>query len=298
MMLSLVRCCANSVLSSSVSKNFYSKESGVQNIRNYVNFTSHKVISCSALTPAGDHEYAKVGLRRDLMPRHVAVILDGNRRWLKSHGKELDYRPFYKANMLVVDLCLKWGIPTVTSFIYGLRTLGRSKEANDLLFRQLQEWLQDMLEVFIRKRVRVRVIGERFWLPKSVQDTIKQVEEATTTNSTRELVLAVCYEGRNDIVKATKIICKKAMAGEIELEAIDESMIQRHLSSSASDTNPNPNPDLLIRTGGDLYLSNFMMWELAQTELYFTTIYGPEFNEAEFLEALRNFQRREKAFDK
>lgn len=230
-----------------------------------------------------------------MMPKHVAIILDGSRRWLRAQGKPLNYEPFFQANTLFADLCLKWGVEAATTFIYSFKNLQRGEEANDLIFGQFKRYLEDNLEEFMRKGIRVSIIGERWALPKSLQDTIKQVEEATRKKDTKqlELMLAICYAGTRDIVEATRSICEKVQAGVIEPKAIDEALLDQELWTHGA-----PHPDLLIRTGVRHRISDYLMWQLAQTELYFTDVCAPEFGEVEFLQALSSFQQRERTFGK
>ncbi|KAL2901976.1 Dehydrodolichyl diphosphate synthase 2 [Bienertia sinuspersici] len=239
--------------------------------------------------------YARVGLKKEMIPNHVAIILDGSRRWLKAQGKPLNYQPFFEANTLFADLCLKWGVGTATSFVYSLKNLNRGKEANDLIFGQLETYLEDNLEDFIRKNISVSMIGERWALPKSLHDKIKQVEEETHKKDTKqlELMLAICYAGTTDIVEATRGICEKVKNGVIEPNDVDKALVDQELCTRGL-----PHPDLLIRTGGRLRISDYLMWQLAQTELYFTHICAPEFQEAEFIQALHSFQERERTFGK
>ncbi|KAL9230770.1 hypothetical protein vseg_006080 [Gypsophila vaccaria] len=229
------------------------------------------------------------------MPKHVTIILDGNRRWHKQHGKALSYMPFFEANLLFAKLCLKWGIPIASTLVYGLQTCLRGEEANNLMFQHFERWLMKNLEVFTRNGVRVCIVGERSLLPESLQEIIKEVEESTKNNSKLEFMLGVCFEGRNEIAQAIKIICQDVRAGKIEPDMINESLVKEYLSTRDLE---NPNPDLFIRTGGDLLLSNTWLWQSAHTELYFAPIYAPDFSEEEFIKALCSFQKRERAFDK
>ncbi|KAL2928452.1 Dehydrodolichyl diphosphate synthase 4 [Bienertia sinuspersici] len=202
-----------------------------------------------------DCEYPKEGLKKDLIPRHIAVIFDGNRRWLKAQGKPLYYIPFFQINSLFANLCLKWGVATATTFVSCYDNLQRGKEANELLFGQLERFLEDNLEEFIRKDIRVVVIRERKECTKSLQDMIKQVEEATKKEAKPklELRLAVCYAGKRDILQATRRLCEKTKAGVIEPNAIDMTTFDGHLEVGIGIV---PTPELLIRTGGELRLSN------------------------------------------
>ncbi|XP_021762358.1 uncharacterized protein LOC110727128 [Chenopodium quinoa] len=240
-------------------------------------------------------KYLEVDLKKELIPKHVAIILDGSRRWLKAQGKPLNYDPFFQANTLFADLCLKWGVSTATTFMYSFKNLQRGQEANDLLFGQLERYLENNLESFIRREIKVSMIGERWLIPKSLQDVIKQVENATSTKHQikLELMLAICYSGTRDILQATRNICEKVKAGVLEPKDIDEAMFDKQLWTRGA-----PHPDLLIRTGGRLRVSDYLMWQLAQTELYFSQVSAPEFGEVEFLQALHSFQQRERTFGK
>ncbi|KAL2932777.1 Dehydrodolichyl diphosphate synthase 4, partial [Bienertia sinuspersici] len=235
------------------------------------------------------------GLKKDLIPRHIAVIFDGNRRWLKAQGKPLDYVPFFQINGLFANLCLKWGVAAATTFIYSYDNLQRGKEATELIFGQLERFLEHNLEDFIRKKIKVVVIGERKEYTKSLQDIIKQVEEATKNEAKPKLEwrLAICYAGTRDILQATRKLCEKAKAGVIEPSAIDMTTFDGELEAGTV-----PTPELLIRTGGELRLSNYLVWHLALAEYYFLPIQAPEFTEGHFIDALRSFQQRDRNFGK
>ncbi|KAL9230766.1 hypothetical protein vseg_006077 [Gypsophila vaccaria] len=229
------------------------------------------------------------------VPKHVAIILDGSRRWLKAHGKPLSYDPFFDANLLFADLCIKWNVGTATSFVYSLKNLERGEEANNLIFEQLEKFIEHNTQQFRRKGIKIRVIGERRELTQSLQNKIRVVEEATKDCTNLEFMLAVCYAGTRDIVRATKNICHKVSNGKIEAEAIDELLLENELSTGGSRA---PDIDLVIRTGGRIRVSDYLMWQMAQAELYFSDLCAPEFGEIEFVKALHSFQQRERTFGK
>ncbi|XP_074315887.1 cis-prenyltransferase 4, chloroplastic-like [Silene latifolia] len=244
-----------------------------------------------------EDKYREAGLRRDRMPEHVAVILDGNRRWFKKRGLELDYEPFLRHNLLVADLCIKWGIGTTTCFIYALENMRRTQETNELIFRQFEKFLAENLENFLRKNMKVSVIGESSMYPESLKDMIKQVEEATTKFSKLELMFAVCYGGTRDVLHAARSICRNVKDGVVEPEDVSEKLVEQALYTKMSRA---PQVDLLIRTGGHLRLSNYLMWQIAEAELYFTNseTMAPNFGEHVFLDALRSYQQTERTFGK
>lgn len=244
-----------------------------------------------------DVKYSTVGLRRgeSMIPKHVATSLDGNRRWLKIHGLDLDYKPFFQANMKFVEYCLKWGVGTGTSYMYGLGNMKhRTKETNDLFMGQFERFLEEGLEIFMRKGVKVSVVGEKWMLSESCQATIKQVEEATKNNTNLDFMLPICYTSQRDIVQATRKICRKVKEGTMELEDINEELFEQHLSICGS----RPPLDLFIRTGGQLRIGMLLAWQVPHTELYFTDIHAPDFGEDVFLDALRAFQQRVRMFGK
>ncbi|XP_074282526.1 uncharacterized protein LOC141607058 [Silene latifolia] len=259
--------------------------------------TKHQLRGQPAVNVAADdtNNYNPADLRLDNMPKHVAIMLDGNRRWLKARDKPLSYEPFFEANLVFVDLCIKWGIPTASSLVYTLKNLERGQEANDIMFGQLEIFLEQNRRQFIRKGIQLKVIGERTLLPQTVQWKIAEVEEATRECTNLEFMLAVCYAGTRDIVQATKSICEKVKNGVIETKAIDEALLESELWTGGSRAPP---VDLLIRTSGRLRVSDYLMWQMAQAELYFSNVYAPEFDEVEFAHAIHSFQLRERTFGK
>ncbi|KAJ8430293.1 hypothetical protein Cgig2_024725 [Carnegiea gigantea] len=238
---------------------------------------------------------SRAGLRRELMPKHVAAILDGNRRWAKARGKELDYDAFCYGYLALADLCIKWGIPTLTCFIFSTENWKRTKEANDLLFGQFKQCLENSSINFTRKGIKMSVLGEKTELPKDLQEVINKVEDETKSSPQLELNFAVNYGGKWDVVQAIRNISKKAKAREIKLQDVDEALMNRLLSTSSLRL---PDPDLMIRTGGNQRVSNFLMWQMSHTEFYFTDVYGPDFEESHFVDALRWFQQCDRLFGK
>ncbi|KAL2901093.1 Dehydrodolichyl diphosphate synthase 2, partial [Bienertia sinuspersici] len=225
-----------------------------------------------------------------MIPKHIATSLDGNRRWLKLHGLDLDYRPFFEANMRFAEYCLKWGVRTGTSYIYGLgNMLHRSKSR--FAFFLMKSILTLVLPIY-RNGVKVSIMGEVSMLSESCQATIKRVEEATKNNTNLDLMLPICYTSQRDIVEATKKICEEVKEGKTELEDVSEEFFEKRLSICGS----RPPVDLLIRTGGQLRIGMLLGWEVPHVELYFTDTRAPDFQEDVFLDALRSFQQRARWF--
>lgn len=268
------------------------------------NFSSDAPKSCAQNgVGAISHHHQKVddeysNLRESMtIPKHVAISLDGNRRWLKNHGRDdIDYTPFFQATIKFVEYCVKWGVGTATAYISGLGNIHvRPKEASDILHGQFERFfLEEGLQNFMRKGVKVSVIGETWMLSKSCQATIKKVEEATKNNTKLDLMLPACYSSQKDIVEATKEICKKVKEGTIGLEDVNEDLMEQHISFCGF----RPSLDLYIRTGGELRIGKLLAWQVPHTELYFTDILAPDFGEDVFVDALRSFQQRFRLFGK
>ncbi|KAJ0808886.1 putative decaprenyl diphosphate synthase, di-trans-poly-cis-decaprenylcistransferase [Helianthus annuus] len=223
------------------------------------------------------------------MPNHVAVIMDGNRRWARSRGlmPEAGYLAGARSLKLFVNLCCNWGIRIVTVFAFSSDNWLRPKAEVDFLMRLLESALKDEIAYMLREDIKLSVIGDSSKLPKSLKEFITYAETTTENNSRLNLVIAINYSGKNDIVQACQSIARKVKDGLVDPEEINEFMIENELG-----THPDPHPDLLIRTSGEVRVSNFFLWQLAYTELYFTESLWPDFGEDEFLHALRAFQHR------
>nr|QIQ56026.1 cis-prenyl transferase 3 [Eremophila lucida] len=234
-------------------------------------------------------------LQRDLMPRHVAVIMDGNRRWSRMKGLPVGsgYEAGARAFRRVVELCGEWGIKVLTVFAFSSDNWLRPKVETDFLMALFERGLRDELKRFVRENIRVSLIGDSTKLPNRLQLLLADAVETTQSNSGLHLIIAANYSGKNDLVQACQRIALKVKDDQIEPEDINELSIERELETNCTDF---PNPDLLIRTSGELRLSNFLLWQLAYTELYFAESLWPDFGEEEFLEALCSFQQRQRRY--
>uniref|UniRef100_M4DL31 Alkyl transferase n=1 Tax=Brassica campestris TaxID=3711 RepID=M4DL31_BRACM len=214
------------------------------------------------------------------MPKHVAIILDGNRRWAKQNG--LTIAEGQEAG------CRRALDMTEEFFIAGINTVS-------LFAFSTENWRrpQMMIPQAHRQKIKVTVIGKRENIPASLRDAILEVEEATKSYKGKQLIMALDYSGRLDILQACKSLAEKAKNGLIQLEDINEKLMENELMTKCSEF---PIPDLLIRTGGEQRISNFFLWQSAYTELYFPTVLWPEFGKAEYLEALTWYQQRERRF--
>lgn len=235
-------------------------------------------------------------LKEELMPKHVAVIVDGHRRWAKTRGlPPLEgYVALVQPLRRVVKLCLSWGIKIFTVFVLSTENwVLRPKLEVEFLLSLFERTINCEIEAIMRERIKISVIGDSSKFPKSLQKMIAYIEEKTKDNSRLHLIVAINYGGRYDVVKACKSVAKKVQDGIIHLEDIDENIIGNDLETKCIEF---PYPDLLIRTGGELRVSNFLLWQLAYTELFFNRKLWPDFEKNDFVEALSSFQQRERRF--
>ncbi|MEB3327725.1 MAG: isoprenyl transferase [Candidatus Sericytochromatia bacterium] len=238
-------------------------------------------------------QHAWPGLNRDRLPRHVAVIMDGNRRWAKRKllGGFQGHRAGVETVRTLVRLCREVGIPHLTLYAFSTENWQRSDEEVSFLMSLFEEVIQRELDDLHRNQVRLRFIGDVEGLPRTLQRHIRQAEDHTTGNHGLTLNVATNYGARRELVRATQRLAARVQAGTLAVEAIDEAAISAELHTAGQ-----PDPDLLIRTSGEARLSNFLLWQLAYTELYLTDVLWPEFRQPHFLEALLSYQARERRF--
>ena len=226
-------------------------------------------------------------------PRHVAVIMDGNGRWASQHGKRraAGHRAGLRATRVLVEDCVKQGVEVLTLFAFSSENWKRPKDEVNSLMRLFVEALRREIDELDENNVRLRFVGNRSQLPSLLIDMLQQAEIRTRDNQGLQLVLAVAFGGRWDIVQAAQEVAARAQAGQLKPEDIDEEYFASITSLSGL-----PEPDLLIRTGGEKRISNFLLWDAAYTELYFTDVLWPEFGTADLLEALAFFAQRQRRF--
>ncbi|XP_058101182.1 cis-prenyltransferase 4, chloroplastic-like isoform X1 [Magnolia sinica] len=235
------------------------------------------------------------GLSREAMPRHVAVIMDGNARWARAQGlpPAAGHEAGVRSLKQMVKLSCMWEIKVLTVFAFSSQNWFRPKAEVDFLISLFESVLRADIENFVRENIRLCVIGDSSKLPKSLQMLINEAEEMTKNNTRLDLMVAVSYSGRDDIVQACQKIAYKVKDGLLEPGDITELLIEQELETNAVDF---PFPDLLIRTSGELRVSNFLLWQLAYTELFFTGSLWPDFGEAEYVQALQSYQDRQRRF--
>lgn len=227
-------------------------------------------------------------LNRSKLPRHVAIIMDGNGRWAKERGfpRLMGHRAGAESVREVVRLAGEWGIEALTLYAFSTENWSRSAQEVRGLMALLAHTLKRESRELNKNGVRLRTIGRTDALPASVQKELKQTMALLSKNQGVVLTLALNYGGRQEIVDAVQAALK---AGE----TISEDSIARHLQTA-----PLPDPDLLIRTSGEFRLSNFLLWQAAYTEIYVTSTYWPDFRREQFRDALMDYQRRERRFGK
>ena len=229
------------------------------------------------------------------IPGHIAIIMDGNGRWAKSHGKNrvFGHREGVRSVREIVESAAKLDVKYLTLYTFSTENWKRPKDEVSTLMRLLVSSLRQELENLHRNNVRFMVMGETARLPQEAQKEVTRAMELTSANTGLTLNLALSYSGRWDIVRAMRKIALEVRSGKFSPEDIDDKLISTYLSTAAL-----PDPDLLIRTSGELRLSNFLLWELAYTELYISDCYWPDFRTPELCEAIRSFQQRERRFGK
>lgn len=228
------------------------------------------------------------------LPRHIAIIMDGNNRWAKGRGLSglSGHRAGAEAARLVVNACVSRNIRFLTLFAFSSENWQRpSKEVQGLMALFLTVLKRNEIRQLHNNNVRLQFIGNRDSFSRKLQEHMREVEELTAANTGTTVVVAADYGGRWDIVNASKLLAAAAAAGRLDPEQIDAELFQRHLCLSEY-----PMPDLCIRTGGERRISNFLLWQMAYTELYFTECFWPDFDEQQLQLALDDFAGRQRRF--
>ena len=229
------------------------------------------------------------------IPGHIAIIMDGNRRYAREHGLETKEGHLAGKEKIkdVLDWCMKMGVKTLTVYAFSTENFNRDPEEvsflMDLIGNSLRELADDPR--VLENRVRLRAIGERDSIPDDMIEAIEYAERKTAGFDNYNFNMAIAYGGRQEIVNAVKDISSRVLSGDISVDEIDEDMI-----SGCMYTFDVPDPDLVLRTSGEFRLSNFLLWQLAYSELYFTDVYWPSFRYIDFLRAIRSYQQRARRF--
>jgi undecaprenyl diphosphate synthase len=236
-----------------------------------------------------------VSLDATKMPQHVAAIMDGNGRWAKQRGLPRIAGHRQGANIVksLLRCCKDWGIANFTVYAFSTENWGRPEAEVDFLMRLFEGLLDSELAEMHDEGVRLRFLGDRSQVPLSLRKMMEKSMEKTASNQAVNFNVAINYGSRNEITQACKSIADRIKSGELKPEDINESLFARHL-----DTTGLPDPDLLIRTSGEQRLSNFLLWQLAYTEIYITDTFWPDFDGGEFVKAIADYQGRERRFGK
>jgi undecaprenyl diphosphate synthase len=232
-------------------------------------------------------------LNLERLPKHVAIIMDGNGRWAQKRGRPRVFG-HVKGSMRVRDIVRnanKIGLKAITLYAFSTENWGRPSDEISVLMRLLPKWIKREYNLMIENNVRFRVIGDINRLPKDVIGSVQNAIEATKKNTGLQFTLALSYGSRDEIVNAMKAIATKVLNHELKISEIDSNLISQFLFDPEIG-----DPDLLIRTSGELRISNFLLWQLAYTELYFTDTYWPDFTIEEFHKALLDFSKRKRRF--
>lgn len=227
------------------------------------------------------------------MPQHVAIIMDGNGRWAKERGMERSMGHQAGAETVhdITAAARRLGIKYLTLYTFSTENWNRPEAEVSALMTLLLKHLEE--ELFVKNNVRFRTIGEIERLPQTVQDAIHELEERTKIYSATTLVLALSYSSKWELTKAMKDMAEEVKEGKLQPKDITENTISQHLT-----TNFMPDPDLMIRTGGEQRLSNYLLWQCAYSEFYFTDTYWPDFKEEDLCKAIVEYQHRQRRFGK
>ena len=234
-------------------------------------------------------------INKDNLPKHLAIIMDGNGRWAKKQGllRAFGHENGTKSVKTTVECCAKLGIEHLTLYAFSTENWNRPKLEVDTLMKLLINSLKSELKTLVENNIKLNSIGNLEKLPKSAQKELLEVINKTKDNTRMTLTLALSYGSREELIAAIKNISSKVKNNIISIDAIDESIINQHLY-----TQNLPDVDLLIRTSGEHRISNFLLWQIAYAELYFTDVLWPDFTEQNLYEAIISYQKRERRFGK
>lgn len=227
------------------------------------------------------------------IPQHIAIIMDGNGRWATERNKPRSYghQAGVETVRRITSECTRLGVKYLTLYTFSTENWNRPSDEIAALMGLVLTSLED--EIFMKNNVRFQVIGDIKRLPVAVAEKLKETIEHTANNNAMTMVVALSYSARWELTEATKQIAIEVQKGKQKVEDIDENIINKHLC-----TNFMPDPDLLIRTGGEYRISNYLLWQLAYSELYFCDTYWPDFNEADLHTAIADYQKRQRRFGK
>jgi undecaprenyl diphosphate synthase len=227
------------------------------------------------------------------LPRHIAIIMDGNGRWAQKHslGRIAGHRKGAESVRNIVEACRKIGISYLTLYAFSSENWSRPEREVRALMTLLERYLKSEVKVMLKNHIRLLAIGDTEALPESVRAILRDTIEKTAGNTAMTLILALNYGSHDEILGAVRQILDEARQGKIRPSDVTLERFAQYLFTKGI-----PNPDLLIRTSGEYRLSNFLLWQMAYTEFYFTDTLWPDFREEQLIEAILEFQRRERRF--
>ena len=227
------------------------------------------------------------------MPRHVAIILDGNGRWAKAKGMPRNYGHAQGSKNVerICEEAWRMGIKYLTVYAFSTENWNRPKDEVDALMKLLRNYMKTCLKTAAKNDMKIRVIGDITRLDEDIRSRIEELEEATKDNGGLNFQIAINYGSRDEITRAVRRIAADCRDGRLAAEEIDEQVIDRYL-----DTHDIPDPDLLIRTSGEQRLSNYLLWQLAYTEFYFTPVAWPDFTKEELEKAVEAYNHRDRRY--
>ncbi|NRB08310.1 MAG: isoprenyl transferase [Richelia sp.] len=240
-------------------------------------------------------QYLPSDLKKELLPKHVAVIMDGNGRWAKRQGlpRIMGHKRGVDALKDLLRCCKDWGIEALTAYAFSTENWGRPREEVEFLMNLFQGVLRQELREMVQENVEIKFVGNLNPLPAALQAEISRSMEETKNNRSIRFTVATNYGGRQEIVQACRAIALKVEQGLLQADEIDEATFERHLYTAGTS-----DPDLLIRTSGEVRLSNFLLWQMAYSEIYITDTLWPDFDRSELYRALCTYQQRERRFGK
>ncbi|MBX2988212.1 MAG: isoprenyl transferase [Bdellovibrionaceae bacterium] len=227
------------------------------------------------------------------LPKHLAIIMDGNGRWAKVRGKPRTYGHVKGTRVAkqIITECSRLGIQWLTLYAFSTENWYRPQGEVSLLMRILKRYLRKETENLLKENIRVTVVGETSRLPKDVREALEKTIQATSRCTGLNLVFALSYGSRQEIASAVRALAAEVAAGNLPAEKIDEALLSEKLW-----THPAPDPDLIIRTSGESRLSNFLLWQAAYSEFWFTDVLWPDFNQKNLHDALGSYQQRQRRF--
>lgn len=232
-------------------------------------------------------------LDKNNIPQHIAIIMDGNGRWATERGKPRSYghQAGVETVRRITSECTRLGVKYLTLYTFSTENWNRPETEIAALMGLVLSSLED--EIFMKNNVRFKVIGDIERLPAEVQRKLQETIDHTANNTVMTMVVALSYSARWEITKAMKDIAQKALDGQLSVGDITEDTVSQSLTTASI-----PDPDLLIRTGGELRISNYLLWQIAYSELYFCDTFWPDFNEADLHKAIADYQHRQRRFGK